>query len=524
MTAAMAQVQKNSGLIGYAWLRDRFQLPSFLGAREARVAATNAVVVAPDGGLLVPSRMAPGAGVLEHILFALKHEDINLYVLSVALKSLPAADLEEAFSYTPNGVYVRTACHLWELMTGGTLEQRGGAITAPYQEVFDPDRYFTGQSRRSPKWRMDFNGLGSVTFCPVIRKTPEILHLLGQDILGQTRKFAESVGPEMLERALGWAYMSETEGSFAIEGQVPSLDKAQAFTNLLKQAGEPRLLTEDLLCELQRITVTNEYDKAWEFRSEQNRLQKGVGAVGVTYVPPKPALVPPLMDELMLMANNRPADLDPIVHAAAISFGFVLIHPFMDGNGRLSRFLIHHCLGQAGVLPRSLVLPVSVAMKRHESDYLAALVTFSKPARDLCDVTWAGDDRYIFDWKANADEAFRYMDLSEAAEFTLRMAQAALEQDLHGETVWLTNFDAVYTAIKQSYDVRDADLSVLIAGALKNGGAVSKNKRKSYLYRVPDAVFDAIEAHCMQILGVPDQARAGAQENDDRPRIDREQS
>jgi len=167
------------------------------------------------------------------------------------------------------------------------------------------------------------------------------------------------------------------------------------------------------------------------------------------------------------MANNRPADLDPIVHAAAISFGFVLIHPFMDGNGRLSRFLIHHCLGQAGVLPRSLVLPVSVAMKRHESDYLAALVTFSKPARDLCDVTWAGDDRYIFDWKANADEAFRYMDLSEAAEFTLRMAQAALEQDLHGETVWLTNFDAVYTAIKQSYDVRDADLSVLIAGALK---------------------------------------------------------
>jgi Fic family protein len=43
----------------------------------------------------------------------------------------------------------------------------------------------------------------------------------------------------------------------------------------------------------------------------------------------------------------------------------------MDGNGRLSRFLFHHALCQSGKLEKGLLLPVSVAMKRNEEDYLA---------------------------------------------------------------------------------------------------------------------------------------------------------
>ncbi|MDH3465586.1 MAG: Fic family protein [Gammaproteobacteria bacterium] len=32
--------------------------------------------------------------------------------------------------------------------------------------------------------------------------------------------------------------------------------------------------------------------------------------------------------------------LDPILQAAATAFGFIYIHPFQDGNGRLHRCLI----------------------------------------------------------------------------------------------------------------------------------------------------------------------------------------
>ena len=37
-----------------------------------------------------------------------------------------------------------------------------------------------------------------------------------------------------------------------------------------------------------------------------------------------------------------------MVAAAAVAFGFVYIHPFEDGNGRLHRWRIHHVLARAG--------------------------------------------------------------------------------------------------------------------------------------------------------------------------------
>jgi len=496
----MNDLRKISGFVGYAWLRDHLNVPSFLASREARIANVKVLERLPEGGLLVPARMAPQPIVLDHVLFALKNESINLHLLALSLKKVPASEMESSFVATPNGVYIRTACHLWEMLTKQSLNVSGATITGPYQEVFDPNHYFVGESRKFPKWRVDFNGLGDISFCPVVRNTPEIQKLLSENVLEQARAFALSTKAEMLDRALGWAYMSETEGSFAIEGEVPTQGKAQAFTKLLQQASEPKDLTEDLLCDLQRICITNEFDKAWEFRSEQNRLQKGVGSPGVRYVPPRPEVVEPLMTGLMSLANNRPESLDPLVHAAIVSFGFVYIHPFMDGNGRLSRFLIHHCLGQSKALPTVFVLPVSVAMKRHEADYLGALITFSKPARELCNVTWAGDSNYSFDWAPEADDAFKFMDLTAGAEFTMRMAQAALQEDLLGETQWLSDFDFVYDQIKPNYDIRDGDLSHLVAAALHNGGTVSKNNRKKYIDRVPTETLDAIEALCLSLV------------------------
>ena len=184
-----------------------------------------------------------------------------------------------------------------------------------------------------------------------------MLALLQKDILGRAQAFAQSVGEAMLERALNWAYLSETEGSFAIEGEAPNADKAMKFAALLRRAHERRPLTEDLLVELQNATISNPFDKAVQFRVEQNRLQRDVpGAAGVTYVPPAPELAVELMNGLMHLANHRPERLDAVVHAAVVSFAFVFIHPFMDGNGRLSRFLIQPLRDQTAQRPVLLAL------------------------------------------------------------------------------------------------------------------------------------------------------------------------
>lgn len=58
-------------------------------------------------------------------------------------------------------------------------------------------------------------------------------------------------------------------------------------------------------------------------------------------MPPAPELCQELMEELMAFANLPEREVDPLVAAAVTAFGFVFLHPFMDGNGRLSRYLIH---------------------------------------------------------------------------------------------------------------------------------------------------------------------------------------
>ncbi|MDE2077701.1 MAG: Fic family protein [Burkholderiales bacterium] len=450
----------------------------------------------PEGALLVPHKLAPAPDLLQHALFAIKHEGVRLNLLTAALRHIAPLQLVEAFRAAPNGVYVRKLCHLWEALHQQRLPQLGDpGVTARYVPLFDPADYIVGEGHRDARWRIEFNGLGSLHFCPVVRKTPALMALIDKDILGQAQAFAESVGEAMLERALNWAYLSETEGSFAIEGEAPTADKAALFAALLRRAHEQRPLTEEWLVELQNAAISNPFDKAVQFRTEQNRLQRDVpGAAGVTYVPPAPELAVDLMNGLMRLTNQRAAELDPLVHAAVVSFAFVFIHPFMDGNGRLSRYLIHHCLGQSGRLPPQFLLPISVAMKKHEAEYLHALTTFSKPARQLCQVTWVGDEHYTYEWAPEADTWFRYMDLSEAATFTLAMAEASLDTHMRQEVDFLALFDRVKRYINERHDLRGSDLANLIVTIFQNHGTLSNNRRKRYADRVQAHVLDAIEA------------------------------
>ncbi len=481
--------------IGYAWIQDAVGAPDFLGTQRARLAPVSRIERLADGTLLVPRKLAPASTLLQHALFALKHEGVRLDLLALALRRVPAAELAALVRAAPNSVYGRKLGWLWEAWHGQPLPGLAETgVAAAYVPLFDPEAYAVGLPRRDPRWRVEFNGLGELDFCPVVRKTPALTDRLAKDVLGQAQAFADSVGAALLERALAWAYLSETEGSFAIEGEAPSHDKASRFAALLKQAHQQQPLTEELLVAWQNATVSNPFDLAGQFRTEQNRLQKEIpGAAGVTYVPPEPELAAALMAGLMRLANQRPPGLDALVHAAVVSFAFVFIHPFMDGNGRLSRFLVHHCLGQSGRLPLEFLLPISVAMKKHEGAYLQVLTRFSKPARQLCEVSWAGDEHYAYAWVDGADVWFRYMDLTDAVVFMLDMAEASLDTHMRQEVEFLALFDQVKAFIDARHDLRGSDLATLIVTTFQKGGTLSNNRRKRYAERVQPEVLDAIE-------------------------------
>ena len=73
------------------------------------------------------------------------------------------------------------------------------------------------------------------------------------------------------------------------------------------------------------------------YRTEQSWVG-GTSPRDAAYVPPPPALIEELMDDLIAFANDD--TLDPVTQAALVHAQFESIHPYADGNGRIGRVLI----------------------------------------------------------------------------------------------------------------------------------------------------------------------------------------
>jgi hypothetical protein len=482
----------SGGAVGYQHLIDSLGLRVLPLVRQARVAPV--LRVQPlDGVLQIPAGVAPQSDrPLEHLLFALKHEGTELAVISAAFDHIRPQDLLEELAARPTGGFIRKACYLWEALRGQELTpaRAEGSIV----ELFDPTKYLVAERGvRDLKWRVDFNGLGNWDMCPVVRRSEAIEAMLDDDVLGQAAEVLRAIKPEMLERAMAWAYLNETRNSFAIEREMPAHTREQAYVRLLQQVWSPRRMDEDYLVELQNATITNPHDRAVQYRIEQNHLSdSGRGAVGVTYVPPAPAQVERLMAGVLAIANGDGAPMPPLIRASLASFGFVYVHPFMDGNGRLSRFLSHYVLANSGVLPDSTILPLSVALKREELGYLRALQAFSRPARALWDVTWLEGSRFEFALRGHPD-IYRFWDATAQTEFMGPMGQQALQRDIVSEVDYLESFDRAYRRLNRDFDVRNPVLTSLIRMCVDNDGALSKNRRKQFALEVQPELFDAIE-------------------------------
>ena len=89
-----------------------------------------------------------------------------------------------------------------------------------------------------------------------------------------------------------------------------------------------------------------------------------VGEVDATYIPVVHYVAPHWDDTAAMLAGllsfaDRTTGKSSLARAAVISFGFVYIHPMVDGNGRISRFLINDVLRRDGALPAPYIVPIS---------------------------------------------------------------------------------------------------------------------------------------------------------------------
>ena len=175
--------------------------------------------------------------------------------------------------------------------------------------------------------------------------------------------------------------LADSRASFAIEGERPPRSRLERWGRAVLQAGKNRL-TLDELNRLHGILIEDtRFNRAGlrpdgVFLGERDHngdpLPEFVGA--------RPEDLPTLLD-CLLAANVRMSTsaIDPVLQATATAFGFVYIHPYQDGNGRLHRCLIHHVLAEREFTPPGMIFPVSAVMLERVDDYRHTLQDHSGP-------------------------------------------------------------------------------------------------------------------------------------------------
>lgn len=494
-------------IVGYQHVLDSLALTAFPPEQPAQVRPVTRITRTSDW-LGIPENVAPAAraSLLEHVLFALKHEGIHLALLAQALPRLDPQELIQAVQAQPRGSYLRKLCTLWEAFQQEELPVRH--LSSQTIPLFDPRYYVTRQQQvQRSRWGVLMNGLGQIGgahgYCPVVRRTSAVLDGESSDLFHRLQQFQERVDPDLLQRTWNWAYLSETTSTYQIERETPAPGKAETFMRLLQRAHDPGQLDEAMMVSLQQAIVSNPWDQAVQYRTEQNWLSDGgIGLLGVTYVPPPPDILPELMQGWAAMVNSMAEhqDVAPVLAASLASFGFVFAHPFMDGNGRLSRYLFHRQLAQSGVMADGAMLPISTAIARHEKNYLQALKSFSAPARQRWSGLWIAEGDMELRFEGDA-ALYRYWDATECVTFGFAMAEQALSHDLVQESRFLRQFDTLKQAVNQRYDVNDRVLNQLVRACLSQGGRMSNNLRKKFADQLQqqEGIFDFLEARAAEL-------------------------
>lgn len=132
------------------------------------------------------------------------------------------------------------------------------------------------------------------------------------------------------------------------------------------------MLTVDHLLDTHRELLDTKWDQehAGRIRDQQNWIGGGNTPRRADFIPPPEDRVEGLLKDLVEFCNRT--DLSAIVQAAVAHAQFETIHPFVDGNGRAGRCLIHIILRRRGLSTR-VVPPVSVVLAANSHRYVGGL-------------------------------------------------------------------------------------------------------------------------------------------------------
>ncbi len=423
----------------------------------------------------------------------MKYEGVDLFLLKKLFETVSADEVRNIIIHEPTSQYARRIWFFYEWLMNETLDLPD-LKTGNYVDVLNDKLQYPGPSENIPRYRVRNNLPGVKNFCPLIHRTEKLEAYIAAHLDQKAEEALTPVRRDILSRAAAFLLVKDSKASFVIEGENPSQNRMQRWGNTIGQAGRNELTQEELL-RLQELVIENERFVKFGWRKQGGfvgEYDRETGHPIPDHISARWQDIEILIEGLLETADKLiRSDFDSVLAAAVIAFGFVIIHPFVDGNGRIHRYLIHHVLAQKGFTRKNLVFPVSAAILERMSEYREVLEDYSKPRLEF------------IDWKPTPDnnvevlnetiDLYRYFDATKMSEFLYSCVGQTITEIIPREVDYLHKYDLFKVEIKQTYDMPDKLIALLLRFLEQNEGKLSKRAREKEFSMLNDDEIKQIE-------------------------------
>ncbi|SIS54385.1 Fic/DOC family protein [Zobellia uliginosa] len=432
-----------------------------------------------EGWKVFPTSYQPEETLYKQLVFAIKYEGINLLVFKSLFKNISKEAITTILHIEPMGQYSRKMWFLYEWLQQEEIDVQVDLKKRKYIPLLDASMQYAIKGEEVAKQKIINNLPGTIDFCPLIFKTEKLETYITANIAGKKNTFLNGIHKDVLQRASSFLLLKDSKASFTIEGENPGNNRAMRWGKAIGQAGQKPLGIEELI-RLQQIVIENSrflemgLRKKGGFVGEHDRV---TGEPIPDHISAKADDVEPLLKGL-IATNEALQDhtYDAVLAAATIAFGFVFIHPFVDGNGRLHRYIIHHILAKKEFTQQGVIFPVSSSILDHIDDYKTVLESYSHPLLDHID--WKETEDHNVDVTNDTIDFYRYFDATKQAEFLYDCVQDTLERVIPEEVTYLQNYDAFKKFIDNNFEMPDKMVAILVRFLEQNDGVLSKRALK----------------------------------------------
>jgi hypothetical protein len=477
--------------VGYAALIGAYRLPVPV-PRTLSAIGTKHRIIEQGGWRIYTPRHAPEASLEGHLTFALKNEGLDLAVLKRLFLTVKQEEIEELVRQKPTGIYARRIWFLNEWLLGRKLNLPA-ADKVSYVDAVDTDLQFGGAGQNSVRYRVRNNLPGTPEFCPLVSRTPALNEFIAQDWKERARAVVNDVPKDLLARTAAFLLLKDSKSSYVIEGERPPQDRIQRWGRAIGEAGHAPLDEQEFL-RLQSIVIGDERFVKLGFRQEGGFVgehDRDTQRPIPDHISARHEDITSLMAGLVAFDHAAENELDPVIAAAVLAFGFVYIHPFEDGNGRIHRYLMHHVLARRGFNPAGVHFPVSSAILDRITEYKGVLESYS--GRLLPCVQWEATTKNNVKVLNDTGDFYRFFDATPHAEFLYECVRQTIEQDLPNETTFLRDFDAFRAGIENMIDMPERTLNNLFGFLRQNDGKLSKRARENEFAQLTADEVEKIE-------------------------------